>query len=196
MTETVSTRRPRADALRNRQLIIEAAAEAFREHGLEVSVAEIARRAGVGSGTLFRNFPTKQDLIRAILEARITRWQEVIEEALANPDVESAFGTFIDEVLYFGYYDRGQMEAFKERLLDDPELLECKNEAFGLTEALLQRARDAGLLRADISTDDFYSLTSGLTEAAKMSSASDVDSGDKPYLRYREILLSGLRPPA
>lgn len=194
MSDAPATRRPRADALRNRQLIIEAATDSFRDHGLEVSVAEIARRAGVGTGTLFRNFPTKQDLIRAIVESRLLRWQEVVRESISAPDIEQAFGEFIDEVLRFSYYDKGQMEAFRERILDEPELLDCKMQAFDLTGTLLDKAKEAGLLREELSTEDFYSLTAGFTESARIAAGDEETTDGDPALRYREILLDALRP--
>lgn len=194
MSPATGTRRPRADALRNRQLIIEAAAEAFREHGLDVSVAEIGRRAGVGSGTLYRNFPTKHDLIRAIVESRIRRWQEVIEAALESEDAAAAFEDVVDEVLEFSFRERGQMEAFKERLLDEPDLLQCKNEAFALTDQLLDRAKAASVLRTDITTDDFYCLAAGLAESARMSARAEPDDDSAPCQLYRQIFLDGLRP--
>ena len=71
----------RADALRNRRRILDAAAEAFAESGLDVGVAEIARRAGVGPGTIFRRFPTKEDLIAAIVQERIEQMLALADEA-------------------------------------------------------------------------------------------------------------------
>jgi AcrR family transcriptional regulator len=195
LTEPATARRPRADAQRNRERIIAAASEAFRELGLDASVAEIARRAGVGSGTLFRNFPTKQDLVRAIVEDRLTRWLDVANASLANPDPVAAFEAFVDEAVSFSYYDRGQMEAFKGGLLDEPELFECKCLAFDLTDKIVARAKEAGVLRENVSTMDLYSLAAGTAEATKAAESEGVETPEKPYAAYLAILLGGLRPP-
>src|SRR3954465_11493357 len=85
----------RADAERNRRRILEAAAAAFAESGLDVGVAEIARRAGVGAGTIFRRFPTKEDLVVAIVEERIAQMVTLAEEALEEDDAGEAFRRFV-----------------------------------------------------------------------------------------------------
>src|SRR6476659_9745683 len=89
-----TTRRPRADALRNRQRLIDAAVAVFAEQGLDVAVAEIARRAEVGTATLFRNFPTKDALIYAVIEARVTELLEVGKRAQQVDDPGEAFEQF------------------------------------------------------------------------------------------------------
>src|SRR3954462_5797910 len=86
----------RADAARNRALILDAARAAFAEGGLDVGVEEIARRAGVGMGTLYRRFPTKESLIHAIFDQRIEDLQPVMDRALAGDD---AWQGFVDVLL-------------------------------------------------------------------------------------------------
>ena len=76
----------RADAERNRRLVLDAAAAVFAERGLEAGVAEIAQRAGVGTATVFRRFPTKQDLIVAVVDARICDMGDQLDAAQADPD--------------------------------------------------------------------------------------------------------------
>jgi AcrR family transcriptional regulator len=88
-------RAQRADARRNRQRVLDAAARCFAEDGSEAAVAEIARRAGVGTGTLFRHFPTKHDLLVAVMEERFASARATLEAALAEPDPWAAFALLI-----------------------------------------------------------------------------------------------------
>src|SRR5215472_3034478 len=94
-----SDRALRADAERNRRRLLDAAQELFRERGLEVGVAEIAQRAGVGRGTLFRNFPTKQDLITAIVIDRMNEATEYGRTLLDAPDAGEALFGFLEEIV-------------------------------------------------------------------------------------------------
>jgi len=96
---TPSERSLRADAERNRRRLLDAAQALFRERGLEVGVAEIAQRAGVGRGTLFRNFPTKQDLIAAIVIERMHEAHEYGQTLLDAPDADEALFAFLEEIV-------------------------------------------------------------------------------------------------
>jgi AcrR family transcriptional regulator len=195
MTDAAAARRPRADAARNRERILDVANEAFREGGLEVSVAEIARRAGVGSGTLFRNFPTKNDLIHAIVEMHMNQWLDEIERSLATEDVGPAFDAFFERAVLFNYLDRGMLEAIKGGMLnDDPELMSCKGEALDGTNTLIERAQKAGVLRKDLDADDIYALSAGVAESAHAAVREGRADPKNAYKRYMSIILAGLRP--
>jgi AcrR family transcriptional regulator len=159
-----TTRRPRADALRNRQRLIDAAVAVFAEQGLDVAVAEIARRAEVGTATLFRNFPTKDDLIYAVIEARVTELLEVGKRALEVEDPGEAFEQFLFGVCELQVRDRGFFEAIHSRLIDEPGLME------------------SGVVRADVGPEDLGFL---------ISAAAGREGHHERYLR---ILLDGLRP--
>jgi AcrR family transcriptional regulator len=197
MTEAAAARRPRADAARNRERILEVANEAFREGGLEVSVAEIARRAGVGSGTLFRNFPTKADLIHAIIEMHMNQWLDVIETSLAAEDVGPAFDAFFERAVLFNYRDRGMLEAVKGGMLnEDPDLMLCKSEAIDATNKLIKRAQSAGVLRGDLNADDIYALSAGAAESAHAAVREGLAQPEDAHKRYMSIMLAGLRPTA
>ena len=191
-----SCRRQRSDALRNRERIVEVANDAFRELGLDVSVAEIARRAGVGTGTLFRNFPTKNDLIRAIVEQHIDTWIAVIENALEREDTDEAFAEFFTEAVRFSCSDRGMLEAVADGVIDKPGLLEHKQRAYALTEQLIERAQKAGMVREGLTTDDVYALSNGVAHSANIAidnNGADPKHAYEPFLR---IVLAGLRPDA
>lgn len=195
MTDAAAARRPRADAARNRERILEVANEAFREGGLEVSVAEIARRAGVGSGTLFRNFPTKADLIHAIVEMHMNQWLDEIEKSLAAEDVGPAFDAFFERAVLFNYLDRGMLEAVKGGMLnDEPELTACKSAALESTNRLIAHAQSAGVLREDLDADDIYALSAGVAESAHAAVREGRADPKDAYKRYMVIVLAGLRP--
>lgn len=195
MTDAAAARRPRADAARNRERILEVANEAFREGGLEVSVAEIARRADVGSGTLFRNFPTKDDLIRAIIELHMNQWLDEIQRALAAEDVGPGFDAFFERAVLFNYLDRGMLEAVKGGMLnEDADLNACKCEALESTNKLIKRAQAAGVLRKDLTADDIYALSAGVAESAHAAVREGLADPKDAHKRYMGIMLAGLRP--
>lgn len=194
MTRAPAARRPRADAQRNRESIIEAADAAFREGGLDVSVAEIARRAGVGSGTLFRNFPTKEDLIRAIIEQHMNTWLSVIERAIADEDTESAFEEFFDSAVKFNMGDRGVIEAAKAGLLDVGDLYETKCVAFDRTDELLSRAKKQGIVAKEFTREDIYAMATGAAESANVAVREGMASAAEARKRYVKVMLAGMRP--
>jgi AcrR family transcriptional regulator len=176
-----TTRRPRADALRNRKRLIDAAVQVFAEQGLDVAVAEIARRAEVGTATLFRNFPTKDDLVYAVIEARVTDVLDIGRRALELDDPGAGFEQFLLEVAEVQVRDRGFFEAIHSRLIDEPELMQCKRGITDVADQLLARAQAAGAVRADVTGDDVGFL---ISSAAR----------DGHHERYLRILLDGLRP--
>ena len=151
----------RADAERNLRRVLDAAAEAFAEHGPDVSVDEIARRAGVGHATVFRRFPTKDALIAAVAQERMRTLMELAENALAEPDAGEALTAFIWRVAELHARDRG--------------LYECVNRCEGMAEAeelhriageLVRRAQAAGALRGDVSAEDVEALVGTAVKSA------------------------------
>lgn len=190
MTETTETTRPRrADAERNRGRLIEAAAEAFRESGFEVGVAEIARRAGVGSATLFRNFPTKDDLVFAVIEARLAEALEICKRAQAIEDPAESFEYLMFGIADFQARDLGFYEAMHSRVIDEPALFMHKNRLVEISGQVLERAQQAGAVRADIVPEDLrYLLASAVAQNCADQSTPGL------YRRYLRIMLDGLRP--
>jgi AcrR family transcriptional regulator len=185
-----AARRPRADAVRNRALIVAAATEAFRELGLDASVAEIARRAGVGTGTLFRNFPAKDDLIYAVVEQRMEEWTKTAEQALSESDPAKAFESFMYQAADAQMQDRGFSQAMKKHLIDKPELMECKGVAMALSQKVLKRAQDAGAVRKDVTTEDLGYIINASASSDPLPGADN----EALHKRYLEIMLAGLKP--
>ena len=163
----------RADAERNRLRLIDAAQTLFRERGLDVGVAEIARRAGVGRGTLFRNFPTKQDLIAAIVIERMKEANLQARALLEAPDPGDALFGFLEEIVGRQQLDRSLFESVADTFLANEEIRAAHAEIVGGLEELLTRAKDAGAVRSDVGALDVLMLVKGVCEAASALSTSE-----------------------
>jgi AcrR family transcriptional regulator len=185
-TPVETPRRLRGDALRNRQRVLAAAAEAFRKDGLDVQMEAVARAAGVGVGTLYRNFPTKQALIGALGEMWLAECIALIDAALSEPDPAVAFDRYIRTAAHQMASDNGMCRVLSELSARDlcPGKFEPLQER---TAALLARARQAGVIRAEISLDDFLAIMGGLSAAIAQTDSWEL---------FAEMLIAGLRAPA
>lgn len=163
---TPADRALRADAERNRRRVIDAAQVLFRERGLDVGVAEIADRAGVGRGTLFRNFPSKEDLIAAIVVERMGEAVNRGRELLDAPDPGEALFEFLAELAGRQQLDRGLFEAVADAWLANDEIRAAHAGIIGVMDELLGRAQAAGVARQDISAMDLLMLLKGVCETA------------------------------
>ncbi|HEY7017433.1 MAG TPA: TetR/AcrR family transcriptional regulator [Gaiellaceae bacterium] len=185
----MSSTQLRADAQRNRERVLDAAHELIAERGCDVSVDEIARRAGVGHATVFRRFPTKEALVAAVISQQIGELVAVVEESLAEPDPGEAFRSFVWHVGELHARDRGLHEGFS-RCSGAREVADAKAELNGLVEQLIERAQQAGALRLDVDADDVSALVGSAIRGASGSGEPEV------WRRYVEVVLDGLRPPA
>jgi AcrR family transcriptional regulator len=159
----------RADAQRNLDRVLEVAAECFAERGLDVSVDEIARRAGVGHGTVFRRFPSKEALVVAVVGARIRELTATVRAALEQPDAGEAFAGVFRHVAALYVDNRCLIEGF-ERCTGSAE----RDELLAAVETLVGRAQAAGALRNDVTAEDVLALVPAAA-------------------RYPEVVLDGLR---
>lgn len=142
----------RADARENRARVLAVARELFAQRGLDVPMAAIARRAGVGVATLYRRFPTKEALVVEAFTEQFAQCQAVIDEALVDPDPWRGFCTVIEKVCVLQASDRGFTAAF---VASFPDLhSEVRDRTWHGFAALVQRAKDSGKLRADFSPHD------------------------------------------
>lgn len=155
----------RADAERNRRRLLDAATQMFCERGLDVGVGEIAQRAGVGRGTLFRNFPSKEHLIAAIVVERMKESITRGHAALEAPDAGQALFDLIEQSVGRQQTDRALFDAIAETWLANDEIREIHGELIGVLDALVRRAQDAGAVRADVSAIDVLMLVKGVCEA-------------------------------
>ncbi|RIV31298.1 TetR/AcrR family transcriptional regulator [Micromonospora radicis] len=144
----------RADAERNRQRIVAAARDTFADLGIEAPMDEIARRAGVGVGTLYRRYPTRADLIAAAFEAKMTAYADAAREALADPDAWRGFCDYVQRICAMQAGDRGFTTVLTMTFPTARRLQADRDRAYADFTALVERAKNAGRLRADFATED------------------------------------------
>ena len=180
----------RSDAARNRQSLLAAAAAEFAEHGLDASVADIARRAGVGKGTVFRHFPTKDDLLAAIVHDRVETLTTAGERLLAEPDA----GAALLEFLTIAARQRQQLDlSFLAEAGDhNANAAGVHGRLRDTAQALVDRARDHGAVRADITGTDIMLLMCAPNYVASYAPNASPDL----WRRYLAIIFDGLRPQA
>jgi AcrR family transcriptional regulator len=149
----------RADAERNRVKVLEAAMAAFESDGLSVSVAEIGRRAGVGTGTVSRHFPTKESLYEAIVLARVTEIVGHARDLLATRDPAAAFFEFFAYMVGQAAANRGLAEALSGGGYDiEAAASRTEHGLEDVENELLARAQRAGAVRADVTNADVKAL--------------------------------------
>jgi AcrR family transcriptional regulator len=163
------TRPMRADAVRNRARVLDAARAAFAAEGPGVALDEIARRAGVGAGTVYRHFPTKEALFEAVIMDRLLALAQDAETRLAGGGEAAAefFGFFFTLI-----EDAEKKADLAEALMAtgvglQPETLRAADRLAEAFQALLARAQQAGAVRADVAVDDLHALVVGALAAEK-----------------------------
>jgi AcrR family transcriptional regulator len=178
----------RADAERNRRRLLVAAEALFCERGLDVGVAEIAQRAGVGRGTLFRNFASKEDLIAAIVVERMTDAAQLGKSLLDAPDPGDALFQFLEEILGRQQTDRALFEAVGDTFLANPEIRSAYAELVQALDHLIERAQEAGAVREDVGSLDVLMMVKGACQAASSFSQLDPDVGARQLDLVRAAL--------
>lgn len=148
------TRKPRSDARRNRQHIVETARHAFAAEGLDLPIREIARRAGVGVATVYRHFPSRDDLVAVVLADQVADCEAEIRAALADPDSRRALRSTVLRFAERQVHDRGLNEALLGSAANGGTFSEQRRAHAAVFAQLVRRARDDGALRPGISTDD------------------------------------------
>ncbi|MGW0808946.1 TetR/AcrR family transcriptional regulator [Nonomuraea sp. NPDC002799] len=148
----------RKDAERNRERVLAAARQAYAEDGLEVSMAEVARRAGVGIATVFRRFPTREDLIDAVFADRMDAYLGAITTAAADPDPWRAFTGYIEAVCAMQAADRGFAAVLTMTFPTAKALEDKRGRAYEGFIELIDRAKAAGRLRPDFAAEDLVIL--------------------------------------
>jgi AcrR family transcriptional regulator len=144
----------RVDAERNRQRIVAAAREAFAEHGLDLSMEDIARRAGVGVGTLYRRYPTRADLVAAAFEHKMAAYADAAGQALADPDPWRGFCGYVERICAMQAGDRGFTTVLTMTFPTAKQFEADRDRAFADLTTLVERAKTTGKLRADFVTED------------------------------------------
>jgi AcrR family transcriptional regulator len=180
----------RADARRNRERVLAAAEAVFSELGLKAHIEEVARRAGVGVGTVCRHFPTKQALIEAVLEAMYESLTHEAQRALEQPDPGAAFRSFFTTLSEFQARHRALAEQMATEIELPASARPLRTALRAAISELVTRAQQAGAIRADIGPADVSMLFSGVAHATALAGEL------QPALRerYVAIILDGLRP--
>lgn len=187
-------RRRRADAERNRARLLAAADEVFTERSTAGSTEEIARRAEVAVGTVFRHFPTKEALIAAVFVERLRRLTGEARSLLAGDDPGAAFAEFFLRWTELTVHKQAFVEALRdagvnvEAVVRDSKYPQVRAELIDAVNTLLARAQAAGAIRKDVLPDEVYALLLGATQAA-----GQLGDNGKAIRRVAGFVLDGLR---
>jgi AcrR family transcriptional regulator len=185
---TAATRPLRADAVRNRDRVVAAAAAVFAERGIEATVPEVAARAGVGKATVYRSFPTKEHLVAAVVVERLRRFEADIRAAL---EAEDAWLALVDLLLGHATVIAGDrsLAGGMARSIHLPELEAARASLWQALDALLDRARRQGGLRADATVEDLRLLWGGLCRVLADEQVRD----PAVWRRYAGLVAAALR---
>jgi AcrR family transcriptional regulator len=176
----------RADAQRNLDRILAAAADAYAEVGPDVTIDEIARRAGVGHGTVFRHFPTKDALRAAVIAVRLDELLVHAHELLERPDPPAALEEFVWMAADAVRRDRALFEGIEECGTFKPVAV-AKEELHEVVDKLIRRLQRAGTLRRGVDSRDIGALVGAAIKASMHAEREDA------WRRYVQIVLDGLR---
>lgn len=179
----------RADARRNREAILASARELFAREGQAAQIEEIATHAGVGIGTVYRHFPTKEALLTEMVKTRFTRFAEIAHECEDIEDPWAALETLIRKSAEEVEDDTG----FQLAMMGSEELhwegIEEEKAAFAVPASrIIERAVAAGSVREDFAFNDFPMLMCGITSTMYFK------PGGADWRRHVEFVLAGLRP--
>ncbi|MEU8900888.1 helix-turn-helix domain-containing protein [Nocardia sp. NPDC048505] len=181
----------RTDAKRNRALVLAAAHQAFGEHGMSVSLAEIARRAGVGAGTVYRHFPTKSDLLEAVMQQRVDRLARLAADHLHAPDPGAAFFAVCTEVIASTPGNQDLCDVVQSSDGWPRALIQSAGARFHRAmEALLVAAQRDGAVRADITLADVLDVFTGCVAIQRHQRP------DRRLVRGAALVLDALRATA
>lgn len=178
----------RADAARNRKALLAVAADEFAERGPDTSVADIARRAGVGKGTVFRHFASKDDLIAEIVLDRITELNAVGERLLAAADPGAALLEFL--TVAARQRQQRDLSFLQEAGELRADVVECRTRLYEIVAALVDRARAHGAVRDDVTGTDVVLLMCAPNHVTSYLP----DASPDLWQRYLAIIFDGLRP--
>ena len=182
------SRKPRADAQRNRERVLEAAKAVFSVGRAEASLEAVARQAGVGIGTLYRHFPTREDLFEAVYRREVEQLSELAEALKSEPSPVQALRRWLRSTVQFVATKKGMMAALAIVMNANSELAAYSHGHLTRSiGALLARAVEAGEIRSDISADDVLRALIG------MCYMHDQTGWQQSVLRLLDVFVDGLR---
>jgi len=189
-TVPVATVRPlRRDAELNRRKIIESARIVFSERGFSAALDDIAHHAGLGVGTVYRRFPSKEHLVEAMFVERMDEVRVLAERALEEADPWDGFVSFLTHTAELHSDDRGLREVMLSNNFGQGRVAEAKNRMIPLAIELVRRAKESGSLRADFEATDLAVIHMMIGSVAEYTQ----DVRPDLWKRYLGVLLDGLR---
>jgi AcrR family transcriptional regulator len=191
-TSDAATPSLRADAQRNRERILAAAADLFGARGLDVSMEDIAHAAGVGVGTLYRRFRNRDELIDALFESRLAEFDDLLHECAAQEDGWTALVTLIERLLDAQAADRGLKHLFHSRMESHAEVADVQGRVLDTLTQCLARGQASGQIRADISAMDVVLVSFQVGVVADLTAEADPGA----WRRALAIALDALQPGA
>ena len=178
----------RADAVRNRERVIEAAEEVFGVHGIEAGIPEIAEKAGVGKGTVYRNFETKEDLVSAVLASQLARFNQMTVAAIDQDDAWLAFCNLLRDAIHGKMRSRNYMIGLNHE--GKSEVLEYERKRSKvLLGQLLDKAIEQGMMRPDAEAGDVSVLFGGISRVLNERGQQD----HKVWLRHVDQVIDAFR---
>jgi AcrR family transcriptional regulator len=190
----------RADAERNRQRLLQAAREVFADQGLDASSKEIARRAGVGIATLYRRFPTRQDLLVATFGPKLAAYTEAIDRALKESDPWRGFCDYLTAITSMQQGDRGFRDILTQAFPNARELRAQRDRVYHGVAELIEKAKATGRLREDFVAEDVPLLLMANAGVVAATAEHAPESSDRlvGYLlqAFASAAASELPPPA
>jgi AcrR family transcriptional regulator len=189
---TAAARGDRADARRNRARLVAAARDLFASEGVEVGVRDLAGHAGVGVGTLYRHFPTRDELVDAVLEDAFEELVAAAETALEEPDAWLGFRSFVEAAVSLHSRNRGLKDVVETHVHGRRRADSMRRRLRPLVDRLVARARDAGALRADFTPQDLPLLFWGADRVLELGG----DVSPELWRRLLGFLFDGLRAEA
>jgi AcrR family transcriptional regulator len=180
----------RRDAERNRQRILRAAAEVFTEQGLRATLDDVADRAGVGVGTVYRRFPDKEALVEALFTERLDMLVGLAEQALADPDPWAGLVDLLERAATIMAGDRGLRQILMYATYGRDRVEQARARMQPVVSKVVGRAQAAGVLRADLYPTDIPLLEFMLSAAAEYA----LQVRPEIWRRYLALMLDALRP--
>ena len=178
----------RKDAARNREKLLAAAVELFAERGTEGSLEEVAKRAGVGIGTLYRHFPTRDALVEAAYRNEVAQLRAAADELLAELPPDEALEAFMRRFVDYGTAKRGMRDALQSIAGGSATLFsDTRGQVTEAVAVLLRAGAEAGTLRADVEPEDV------LRAMGAIWMVSDGDEFPEQAMRILRLVLDGLR---
>jgi AcrR family transcriptional regulator len=178
----------RVDAERNRELLVAAAASIFGESGLDAPMDAIARRAGVGNATLYRNFPHREDLVAAVFVDQLLDWAEAAKTAARSPDPWIGLRDYVRAICALQAQNRGLADLLVSDVASDERIVQLRRSAWRSTLRVVRRAQRSGALRADVEPQDVRMIFTANAGVVAHSGANT----EARSARLAELLLAGL----